>query len=87
MQLDAALEGWMDCWERYQTGIDQAPLRQLAKRLSYNMPLEEAGILAALRVANAQQQMFLRLPVATIKRESLTEEIKIHMDAQLRRAA
>ena len=79
-RIDQALRGWVDCWERFGTGIDLEPLRKLAKKLEAGIPITEDELDSADRVVAQQQAVFIRMPVEFIKHHTTTELVAIEAD-------
>lgn len=79
-RTDQALAGWVDCWARFNTGLDLGPHDRLHKKLSAGIALTIAEIDEALALLNQQQTVLARMPRDFIKDQTNTELIAIGMD-------
>jgi hypothetical protein len=74
------LAGWVDCWERFNTGLDLTPQSRLSKKLANGIALTIAEIDEALELLNQQQTVLARMPRDFIQDQTNTELIAISMD-------
>lgn len=79
-RIDEALQGWIDCWARFQSGIDLGPLDRVRKRLTNSEMLTLEEIDAALGILRQQEKSLTRLPKDFIRRQTDTELINIEME-------
>ena len=79
-RTDQALHGWVDCWSRFNTGLDLGPHDRLHKKLSAGIALTIAEIDEALALLNQQQTVLARMPRDFIQDQTNTELIAISMD-------
>lgn len=79
-RIDEALEGWVDCWTRFQSGIDLGPLERLRKKLTNGVMLTLEEIDAALGTLRQQEKALTRLPKDFIRRQTDTELINIELE-------
>lgn len=77
---DQALHGWVDCWARFNTGLDLTPHDRLRKKLAAGIALTIAEIDEALALLNKQEKALSRLPRDFIQDQTNTELIAIGMD-------
>jgi hypothetical protein len=91
-ELAPAMISWADCWERTgrNEGIpfDGEPLRRLANKIGYDIPLTDEDIKIGRKKIEETRRMFMSLPVEVTKRHAKTEQIQIEVDRlNLRKAA
>ena len=83
-EIAPALHGWADCWQRIADAerlvLNLEPLRRISRKLYAISPLTEAEVAAGRAAMMATHHAFLRLPVGTIKRHAIAEEISIAME-------
>lgn len=83
-ELAPAMHGWADCWER--VGKDQGisfdfkPLRKLAQKLDYGIPVTAEEVAAAKAVINHTRKAFMSLPVEITRHHALVEQVQIQVD-------
>lgn len=78
------MDGWADCWERIPCNqgidIDLEPLRKLARKLDYGIPLTEDDVSSGRAVIDATRSAFVSLPVEVTRAHAVTEQIQIEVD-------
>lgn len=83
-EVAPAMIGWADCFERIGRNedmpFDGEPLRRLANKISYDIPLTESDLVLGREKIEETRRMFMALPVSATKRHALTEQIAIEMD-------
>lgn len=83
-EVAPAMIGWADCWERIgrNEGIafDGEPLRRLANKISYDIPLTQDDLALGRAKIEETRRMFMSLPVSATKRHAQTEQIAIELD-------
>lgn len=83
-EVAPAMIGWADCWERIgrNEGIpfDGEPLRRLANKISYDIPLTETDLALGRTKIEETRRMFMALPVSATKRHAQTEQISIELE-------
>lgn len=83
-ELAPAIHGWADCWERIGRNeglpFDGEPLRRLANKVSYDIPLTHDDLARGREKIEETRRMFMALPVSATKRHAQTEQIQIEVD-------
>jgi hypothetical protein len=83
-ELAPAIDGWADCWDRICRNqgidIDLEPLRKLARKLDYGIPLTEDDVSAGRAVIDETRSAFVSLPVEVTRAHAVTEQIQIEVD-------
>lgn len=79
-RTDEALLGWIECWKRFDTGLDLSPHDRLCKKLSADTPLTIAEIDAALALLRKQEKLLATLPRDFINDKTNTELIAIELE-------
>jgi len=83
-EVSAAMIGWADCWQRIcndqRIEFDPAPLRKMANKLSYGVPLEADDVAAARSVVNHTKRVFMRTPADVLRSHAVTEQIAIEFE-------
>lgn len=83
-EVAPAMVGWADCWERIgrNEGIpfDGEPLRRLANKISYSIPLTQSDLQTGRAKIEETRQMFMALPVSATKKHAQTEQIAIELE-------
>ena len=83
-EVAPALIGWADCWERIGRNeslpFDGEPLRRLANKISYNVPLTQSDLKIGRAKIEETRQMFMALPVSSTKKHAQTEQIAIELE-------
>lgn len=79
-RTDQALHGWVDCWSRFNTGLDLGPHDRLRKKLEAGVLLTYEEIDAALSLLRKQEDMLCRIPKDYVKAQTDTECIVIRME-------
>lgn len=79
-RVDEALMGWVDCWSRFESGLDLGPHDRLRKKLSSGTPLTIAEIDDSLALLNRQQKALTMLPRDFIQDKTNTELVAIELD-------
>ena len=83
-EVAPALCGWADCWERIGRNenipFDGEPLRRLANKISYGIPLTLEELSTGREKIEETRRMFMALPVSATKRHAQTEQIAIELD-------
>ena len=78
--IAGSLLGWVDCWQRFNTGLDFTAHLILHKKLTDGALLTIAEIDAAIALLRQQEALLPRLPHDFIKNQTNTELIAISMD-------
>ncbi len=78
--IAGSLLGWVDCWQRFNTGLDFTAHLVLHKKLTDGTMLTIAEIDAALALLRQQESLLPTLPHDFIKNQTNTELIAIGMD-------
>ena len=79
-RTDEALLGWVECWKRFDTGLDLTPHDRLRRKLSAGTPLTIAEIDDALSLLRKQENILATLPRDFIQDKTNTELIAIEME-------
>lgn len=79
-RMDEALLGWVDCWTRFNMGLDLTPHDRLRKKLEAGVLLTYEEIDAALSLLRKQEDMLCRMPKDYVKAQTDTECIVIRME-------
>ena len=83
-EVAPAMIGWADCWERIgrNEGIpfDGDPLRRLANKIGYNIPLTKEDLASGRAKIEETRRMFVSLPVSATKHHAQTEQIAIEFE-------
>lgn len=83
-EVAPAMIGWSDCWERIgrNEGIpfDGEPLRRLANKISYGIPLTQSDLAQGREKIEETRRMFMALPVSATKQHAQTEQIAIELE-------
>lgn len=79
-RTDEALLGWVECWKRFDTGLDLTPHDRLRKKLSADVPLTIAEIDEALSLLRKQEKALATLPRDFIQDKTNTELIAIELE-------
>lgn len=83
-EIAPAIIGWADLWERIGRNenihFDGSPLRRLANKLSYHIPLTEEELVIGLEKVEETRRMFVSLPVSKIQSHAQTEQISIELE-------
>jgi hypothetical protein len=83
-EVSQAMIGWSDCWQRIcddqQIHFNPAPLRKMANKLDYGVPLEVDDIAAAREVIDLTKRVFMRTPAHILRSHAVTEQIAIEFE-------
>lgn len=79
-RVDQALQGWIDCWERFQSGIDLKPLDAFRRKIVAGVMLTVQEVDAALGTLRKQESMLTKMPRDFIRRQTDTELINIELE-------
>ena len=79
-RTDQALAGWVDCWDRFNSGLDLTPQSRLSKKLANGIALTIAEIDDALALLNQQEKALAKMPRDFVQDQTNTELIAISMD-------
>lgn len=83
-EVSQAMIGWADCWQRIcddqKIAFDPTPLRKMAKKLDYGVPLELDDIGAARSVIDLTKRVFMLTPADVLRSHAVTEQIAIEFE-------
>ena len=79
-RTDQALAGWVDCWERFNSGLDLTPQSRLSKKLANGIALTIAEIDEALALLNRQEKALAKMPRDFVRDQTNTELINIELE-------